>query len=181
MLSCIRFIPNKMFYKISINRFSLIIISSFLFLSGIAKADWIQTSGPGGGSCTGLSIVGDTIYAGNGAYVISGGYPTVSTLFMSTDHGVTWIADTSGFSGTVSSVCAIGDTVFASTYQGYLYRKTGSVWTRVTTYFRNSLTLFSINGILYSAYEGGIDKSLDRGSTFVSGGLGIGPRVTFHA
>lgn len=168
-----------MFYKISVNRFSLIIIYSFLFLSGIAKADWIQTSGPGGGSCTGLSIVGDTIYAGDGAYVISGGYPTVSTLFMSTDHGVTWIADTAGFSGTVSSVCAIGDTVFASNYQGDLYRKIGSVWTR-TLYFRNSLTLFSVNGILYIAYEGGIDKSLDRGNTFVTGGLGMGAYEVFN-
>jgi len=179
LLSCIKFIPNKMLYKISANRFSLIIISSFLFLSGIAKAEWMQTSGPGGGSCTGLSIVGDTIYAGNGAYIISGGYPTVSTLFISIDHGETWIADTSGFSGTINSVCAIGDTVFASTHQGNLYRKIGSVWTR-TSYFRNYLTLFSVKGVLYIAYEGGIDKSLDRGNTFVTGGLGLGPNEVFN-
>ena len=57
LLSCIRFIPNKMLYKISANRFSLIIISSFLFLSGIAKAEWMQTSGPCGGSSSASSVV----------------------------------------------------------------------------------------------------------------------------
>lgn len=165
--------------KISANIFSLFIMSSFILLSGFAKAQWIQTSGPGGGSCTGLSVVGDTLYTGNGAYVVSGGYPTVSTLFMSSDHGQTWIADTVGFSGTLISACAIGDTVFASTHQGYLFRKTGSVWTRINSFFGASM-LFSFNGTLYLAYEGGISKSLDRGNTFVSGGLGLGQYEMFN-
>lgn len=157
---------------------SILFISVFFISLGVAKAEWIQTSGPGGGSCLGLGAVGDTLYAGNYTYVVSGSYPTVGTLFMSTDHGQTWVADTIGFSGTLSSVCAIGDTVFASTYQNGLFRKVGSVWTRIA-YGMSGAILFSHNGILYSGYEGTIDKSTDRGNTFTSGGFGLGPYTWF--
>ena len=55
---------------------SILFISVFFISLGVAKAEWIQTSGPGGGSCLGLGAVGDTLYAGNYTYVVSGSYPT---------------------------------------------------------------------------------------------------------
>jgi photosystem II stability/assembly factor-like uncharacterized protein len=101
-----------------------------LLQSNVVKAQWVQTSGPNGGSIRVLAVIGTNLFVG-----------TVGGVYLSTDNGTTWTALNSGLEYPgyptldVSSLVVSGTNLFAGTHWG-IYGvsfsvNTPSIWTPV--------------------------------------------------
>jgi len=92
----------------------------------LINGQWIQTSGPQGGSVQDLASDGDILYAGG----------TGSGVFVSSDKGESWSAANNGLSSLrIRSLAARNGVVFAGTEDNGIFRSTdkGAHWTGVNT------------------------------------------------
>ncbi len=126
-----------------------IIISFLVVLSVNASlnAQWVPTSGPGGGMMNCLVRDGNSIFAGN--------YD--SGAFLSTDHGAKWTAINNGLTDlNIRSFAVNGNNVFAATWSHGVFLSTdyGNNWTPVN----NGLTFPYTFCLALSLSERGIDS-----------------------
>ena len=140
---------------------NIVIMFSLIFLSFSSHAQWLQTSGPGGGHIRALCPSGSDLFAGtsggvfystdNGAswsakgvantkvmaLAVSGSllYAGGDGVYRSTDNGGTWNDVSSGLTNTdVRSLCISGSYVFAGTAAGVFRASTsGGSWTAVSS------------------------------------------------
>ncbi len=131
------------------------------FSVSIGHTQWVQTSGPSGGTITALAVLGGDVFAG-----------TASGAFRSTDGGASWRMVTSGLQNASILALTVLDTdLFAATTTGIL-RSTnkGATWTQpdpgFTEYFTN-LSALGSELFLASGYDS-VYRSSDLGVTWNS-------------
>lgn len=122
----------------------LLIIISF----SISNAQWVQTSGPYGGTVNIFAVSGSNLFIGTGgAGTNSGG------VFRSTNNGTSWTEVSNGLNNKVIKALAVsGNNLFAGTEIDGVFFSTnnGASWTAVN----NGLTNKSVNAL--AAYENNI-------------------------
>src|SRR5512146_666433 len=120
-----------------------IIILILLFCTGLARAQWVPTNGPGGSTSEITSITA------NGNLLLAG---TNSGLYLSTNTGNTWTA--TGLMNQQQGLSAViihGGKIFASADSGiYISGDNGISWSRtsinipVISFYSDGINLFSI-------------------------------------
>jgi len=112
-------------------RYTLVVFTLLLVsLHSPTHAQWVQTSGLGGGSVRSLLVSGANLFAGTE----NGG------VFLSTNNGTSWSVVNTGLTNTdVRALVVSGTNLFAGTYGGGVFLSTnnGRGWTAVN----NGLTL----------------------------------------
>jgi hypothetical protein len=101
---------------------SIVALGLLVLFAHAARAQWVQTNGPGGGNIWALAISGSNIFAGTAG----GG------VFLSTDNGTSWTAVNSGLTdNTVWSLAVNGKNIFAGTLGRGVFLSTnnGANWT----------------------------------------------------
>jgi len=104
-----------------------------------ARAQWVQTAGPGGGTVSCLAVSGTNLFAGTW----SGG------VFHSTNNGTSWTAVNPGLTNTsVYSLAVLGTILFAGTDGGvFLSTDNGTSWTAVNNGLTDTLvTSLAVSG-----------------------------------
>src|SRR5437868_7021535 len=105
------------------HRFSSIaLIVCFVFCGwSNGHAQWVQTTGPSGGTVRAIAVLGTDLFAGL----------TNCGVFRSTDNGATWKPSSAGLppNSNIHTLAVSGTTLFAGTDDG-IYRSTdhGSHW-----------------------------------------------------
>lgn len=103
------------------------VIALLILFTHESSAQWVQYSGPYGGSINALAISGNNIFAGT----------SYGGVFLSTNNGTSWTAVNSGLTGTlVKSLAISGNNIFAGTDRGlFLSINNGKSWTAVINSF----------------------------------------------
>ena len=144
----------------------IVIIACFLLLSGIpARAQWVQCSGPEGGSILKLAEMGSYTFAGT-----SGG-----TLYRSSNAGASW----SQVLGTTNSyfigITISDSTVFFASDSLYFSSDSGSTWiARGLPYYRAGPLAKLGRWLFITTRDEGVFRTSDKGNTWelVSSDLG---------
>lgn len=138
---------------------------AFLYIC-IANAQWVQTTGPEGGSVNRLATNGTAICA-----------ITEFAVFVSQDSGATWIRSDSGFAENPTFKCvgSNGSDFFVSDFYHGLYKSTdnGMSWfsTPGPSYIDYMTT--TNDGIFAATSSGSIYRSTTNGSSWISVNNGL--------
>lgn len=129
---------------------------TLMLISALASAQWVQTSGPRGGTVSAITVSG----SGNVFAATDGG------VFLSTDNGVTW-ALTALSDIRVHAITGSGSTIFAGTYGSGVYRTTnnGISWINSVSGLSNPLvwSLVVSGSVLLAGTESGVFRSTNNG------------------
>lgn len=137
----------------------MLFVVCFLLIETQSYAQWIQTTGPGGGNISTILVSGSYIFAGTRG----GG------IFRSTNNGTNWTAVNSGLlNRVVLSLEKSGGNIFAGTIDG-IFRSTdyGTSWTAADSGISNIeiLSLAAIGTTLFAGTGGsGVYRSENSGS-----------------
>lgn len=139
---------------------SLRILFSILLASQICSAQWVQT-GPSGGSVSGISVSGNTVYAA-----------TYGGALESSNNGIDWSHSNWGLiDGYVTAIVATSTKVYAGTQDHGVYVKdlNGLIWGQ-TTNILNSQRISCMatigNNVFAGTYSTGVYLSTDNGATW---------------
>ena len=149
--------------------FRLFLLAALVFLNAnLSIAQWVQTSGPGGGQISALGTDGTNYYAGIYGHGI----------FISSDNGVTWNARNTGLSRlNVSSISVKGSTVFAGSDSSGVFLSTNSGNNWVSR--NNGLSDSCVNVIvvkdttIFAGTNHGVYISTDTCKTWVADTVGL--------
>ena len=154
---------------------------SALFLSigvSVSPAQWVQTSGPGGGNISAIAVQGSNLFAGTQG----------QGVFLSTNNGSSWTAVNSGLTSlSVSALVANGTNLFAGTSGGaFLSTNGGTTWTAVNSGLTpNAVSTFLVSGtnLFAGTAGGGVYLSTNNGTswTAVNSGLPASAGITAFA
>jgi hypothetical protein len=140
----------------------------FLLLCPLASAQWVQTTGPGGGTVCDLTVSGTELFAGT----YSGG------VFRSTDDGTNWTAVNTGLTKLYAACLAVSGTdLFAGTGGDGVFLSTnnGGSWVDVneglTRRFVTDLVLSGTN--LFAATDVGVFLSTNSGTSWTQANNGL--------
>jgi photosystem II stability/assembly factor-like uncharacterized protein len=140
----------------------------FLLISNLSIAQWVQTSGPGGGQISALGTDGTNYYAG-----ISG-----HGIFVSSDNGVSWKAINTGLSRlNVLSIAAKGSMVLAGTDSNgvFLSTNSGNNWVSINNGLGNlCINVLTINdAAVFAGTNNGVFTSTNNGNTWIADTAGL--------
>ncbi len=151
------------------------LVLSFLLLFINAKAQWVQTNGPGAGKILSLTSNGTTLVAGT----------TYARVFVSLDSGLTWTGKKvlSWITSDIKSVGTNGSLILAGTNGDGLFKSTnnGLTWTlasasypslaKVTTILFKGTDIFvgTVNGYFFKSSDGGLTWVAPGSIAFTSG------------
>lgn len=151
-----------------LTKVSLVVV--LLMSCGISSsfAQWVQTSGPGGGSIHSLVAIGTKLFAGTSSFTATSG-----GVYLSTNNGTSWTAVNSGLTNEdVNSLAVNGANLFAGTGGGGVFLSTnnGTSWTAVNSglTYQNIDALLSAGGNLYAGTFGGLSVSTDNGTSWTT-------------
>ncbi len=140
-------------------QFTLIIFLITTYL----QAQWIQSSGPGGGTITAFAISGSTLFAGTE----TGG------VYRSTNNGESWSFVSKGLTSmTITSFVVSGEKIFVGTQGGAVFCSTdnGTSWNAI--YITDSsvkiISLAVLDSNIFVATYSGIYRSTDNGNHWVT-------------
>ncbi len=111
---------------------SMIVFSAALHPSA-ARAQWMKTNGPSGGSVYCITTFGNDIFIGTGA-----------GIFESTDSGLSWLRKSNGLPNTsIYSIVTHGTNIFTGTAGNGVYRSTdsGASWVPASNGLPTNLTV----------------------------------------
>jgi photosystem II stability/assembly factor-like uncharacterized protein len=145
--------------KITMSIKSFVIFLTLTFFVSIGHAQWVQTSGPSGGTITSIAVLGGDVFAG-----------TASGVFRSTDGGASWSCVTTGVqNASIQGLAVIDTDLFAATTTGVV-RSTnkGVTWTEADQGFTgNPTALFAVGTDLFLVPEvNEVFRSSDFGATW---------------
>jgi ligand-binding sensor domain-containing protein len=149
-------------YILKVLSYSILLI---VCLSGILKAQWIQTNGPYGGNVTCFAVSGSNIFAGT----------NIGGVYRSTDNGDHWssvhsdMGDESYWTYQVQALTVLGSNIFAGTSHG-VFRSpdNGTNWTEVNSGIINTNTsaLISSGSDLFYANDDSVFYSTNNGDNW---------------
>jgi len=136
---------------------SFTLLSMMILLSAeSARPQWIQTSGPAGGSVRPLATIGSELIATSGA-----------TIFNSTDYGSTWKRLSTPAPSSVYSFFVNASNLYAGTNHGvFLSTDKGSSWNDLNNGQPTNYSVFCIEAIGANLFTGGQVVSNDYSSWY---------------
>ncbi len=150
---------------------AFILIVIFISTSPASIAQWVQTSGPDGGTAGAFAYDGYRIYAG----MQPGG------VFISTNNGQNWQRSNSGLpahASTISFLLVKDDLVFAVMYSPgvYVSSDSGNTWQQSGSGLPNSTMRFigKAESYLFIGVGYLVYRSTDNGASWAYSALGIG-------
>jgi photosystem II stability/assembly factor-like uncharacterized protein len=171
-------ISNRSFHLLG-KTFLQIILSANLLSTSTSYAQWVQTSGPYGGSVTCFAEIPPSS-TNSVSYLFAG---TNNGVFLSTDRGAGWKPVSSGLTNlTVTAFAVIDTNLFAGTYNGvFLSSDYGASWsparTGLTSPYVYALTVTrnsSGGAILFAGTStGGVSRSTNFGSSWTAVNTGL--------
>ncbi|MBS1538750.1 MAG: Omp28-related outer membrane protein [Bacteroidetes bacterium] len=147
---------TKFYYKLLLTC-SIILCSSF----GQLSSQWIQSSGPTGGSCRALIQNGGVLYAGTS----TGG------VMKSTDSARTWVAVNNGLTDVmIYTLVFKGTVLYAGTADGLFSSSNGgNSWSKITAFPALPAYSLATNGTkLFAGTPNGIYVSINNGTSWTN-------------
>ena len=147
------------------NTLLFFLLMVFIFIgTNLSIAQWIQTSGPGGGDIRCFAFIGTNLFAG-----------TSNGVFLTTNNGTSWTSV--GLSNiSVNALAVSGTSLFAGTDGSGIFVSTnsGTSWSSInnglTNYYIKALAVKGTNLFLgtYSASSGGVFLSTNNGTSWTA-------------
>ena len=137
----------------------------------IVLGQWLQTSGPYGGTISSFATVDTSLFAGTAS----------AGVFRSTDSGANWDSVNSGLTNLgIQSLAVSGTNLYVGT-RGGVFRSTdnGTNWTAANTGLGNTdATALAVSGtnLFAGTAGGGVFRSTDNGASWDSVNIGLTDR-----